>query len=107
MKIYAVTAAVFVLLAGGCESGGVAGFCHNLAAQPSCDASTETKCLDAIAAAKAESDVCAPFIDALAGCGASLQLTCSSSDSVAINGDGTIGGSQNFTDVGGFSVVVN
>jgi len=91
---------------GACANG-PNDFCSELAGAEGCSGETKSQCEAAISSAKAESAVCAPFVDALAECIAGLDLRCTGSSSISANGDGIIGGGQNFTDIGGNSVVVN
>jgi hypothetical protein len=80
-------------------------FCSQLADAPGCGGDTKGLCRDAIASE--QSQPCADQVTALADCMASLELSCTSSSSISARGDGVIGGGQNFTQVGGFDVVVN
>ncbi|MBL8951611.1 MAG: hypothetical protein JNK82_12590 [Myxococcaceae bacterium] len=88
--------------------GGAPDVCTRLAKSGTCSDTAYTQCTDAIAKAKADSATCAPQVTALVECLAGLdEVECTGSSSVATRGDGMFGGGQNFTDIGGFSVVVN
>lgn len=90
-----------------CGSGG--DLCARLQSEGlQCDRmTTQMKCTSAITAEKTEKPACAPMVDALVACLVPLRLTCTGSSSIAAVGDGESGPGQNFTDVGGQSVVVN
>lgn len=94
------------ILVGGCADEPT-DFCSVLAGAPGCNEDTRALCDDAIATAQSEAPACAPHVDALAECISTLDLECTSSSSISANGVGDIGGGQNFTDIGGYSVVVN
>lgn len=82
--------------------------CGRLAIEPSCeDGDAKSVCEMSIAMAKSATPECAPLVDALVECIADLELSCTGPASIAANGDGMVGGGQNFVDVGGSSVVVN
>ncbi len=94
-----------LLIAAAC--GGPSDVCAKLGLASSCGNTAQTQCLDAIKKARAEDAKCEPHITALTECLASLTLSCTGSSSIAANGDGKFGAGQNFTDIGGYSVVVN
>lgn len=107
LRLLAIVAASGLTGAAAACSDRPGDLCSVLAEAPNCNGETQSKCEAAIASAQDEAPACAPLVDALAECIAGLRLECTGPDSISANGDGEIGGGQNFTDVGGYSVVVN
>lgn len=97
--------ALMLVLGSGCGASG--DLCAALGRTAGCDGTVQSKCESAIASEKSRDSTCAPMITALTACMAPLKLSCSGSSGAAANGDGLFDGPQNFTDVGGFSLVVN
>lgn len=101
-----IAGALVVGLAVACGAGSD-DLCGRLAGGSRCDGTATSTCTDALTKAKAAEPKCAALIDALAKCIAPLKLSCSGGAGIAANGTGDIGGGQNFTTIGDFSVVVN
>lgn len=98
-----------VLLAVAACSGGTpttaAQLCTSLSSVVGCDTSEVTACEQGLDAELAAHPDCGAQLDALAACIAPLTLACGGG--VSANGEGDFDGPDNYTDMGGYSLIIN